>query len=805
MVVNIPNGSANTFHTANFPGVAIPAGTNLVVELMTPCRQTGCTASPGFPVGDGFATFFGSNNLGQSGPTYIRTGGGACALNDWTDISAIGFPNVHIIQLLGTGATNNCLLPLPACSGDVTNDGDVDTDDLLAVINTWGDVGPPRPQGDCAPLPNGDCTVNTDDLLAVINQWGECELPTGACCLSNGSCLQVSLKDCQAQSGTYNGDGSSCGTVNCPVVPLNDNCGGAFALEDGVNNVTNLNATNSAGVPGGACAFGGAVNFTRDVWYTYNATGTGQLTVSACGTTGAVTDTVLSIFSGTCGALTELVCDDDSCVAPAPELLSTATATINGAGTYYVRIGSWNNGPTGDIALEVTFTPIDNDLCDFAQPVAIPSTTNASFVGATADTAPVCNLVSPAVGRWYSVTGNGNTLTASTCVAGSPLWDARLAVYCGSSCANLFCVAAADNNSCSFFQETVSWCSAPGQTYWILVSNASGTTDNFTLTISNGSPCGNPVACGLANDECQGAITVNNGANLIDGTGATTSANIPGGACTGAATNFTNDSWYKYTPTTTGLVEFKLCDSALQQDDVLAVLSGTCAALTEIGCDDDGCNPATFAVPSIALAQVTTGVPVFVRVGTWNNTFPGGPRTLTITPGAGGCGTCTGTLENLPCRVNGDVGADDPNGGCNSEPDAFGFAVTSGQTVCGVSSHYVSSTGANSRDTDWYVFVAPADGNYTITGCSSWVGSSGLLIGFITNGTTDVTTCAAGGAAAFVAGAAVIPNNIEGSITSTLTGGTTYAVFAAPGDFTGGVACPAAGQTNYRITVTGPN
>jgi hypothetical protein len=57
---------------------------------------------------------------------------------------------------------------------------------------------------------------------------------------------------------------------------------------------------------------------------------------------------------------------------------------------------------------------------------------------------------------------------------------------------------------------------------------------------------------------------------------------------------------------------------------------------------------------------------------------------------------------------------------------------------------------------------------------------------------------------AFVAGAGVIPNNTEGSITSTLVGGTTYAVFAAPGDFTGGVQCPT-GASNYRITVTGPN
>lgn len=80
--------------------------------------------------------------------------------------SIVGIDNVEI-----TTAT-----PVP---GDVTGDGCVNVDDLLAVINSWGACPspPPPPPANCpadiAP-PQGDGLVNVDDLLAVINAWAPC-------------------------------------------------------------------------------------------------------------------------------------------------------------------------------------------------------------------------------------------------------------------------------------------------------------------------------------------------------------------------------------------------------------------------------------------------------------------------------------------------------------------------------------------------------------------------------------------------------------------------------------------------------
>ncbi len=61
------------------------------------------------------------------------------------------------------------------CPADITGNGFIDVDDLLAVINGWGKCAGPCPP--CAPdiaPPAGNCNVDVDDLLAVINAWGSC-------------------------------------------------------------------------------------------------------------------------------------------------------------------------------------------------------------------------------------------------------------------------------------------------------------------------------------------------------------------------------------------------------------------------------------------------------------------------------------------------------------------------------------------------------------------------------------------------------------------------------------------------------
>jgi hypothetical protein len=92
----------------------------------------------------------------------------------------------------------------PVCV-DIDGDGQVNIDDLLAVINHWGEC-PDLPSAcpeDLAPLNCGSHNVNIDDLLAVINDWGPCPGFTG-----ESAPMPQSVADCMDLSD-----------INCPGDP----------------------------------------------------------------------------------------------------------------------------------------------------------------------------------------------------------------------------------------------------------------------------------------------------------------------------------------------------------------------------------------------------------------------------------------------------------------------------------------------------------------------------------------------------------------------------------------------------------
>jgi hypothetical protein len=89
-----------------------------------------------------------------------------CCIADITDDGNI---NVNDLLTVINQWSGFCL----TCSGDVDGDLAVNVNDLLAVINAWGPCGLPCPPL-CAPDITGDCLVNVNDLLAVINAWGPC-------------------------------------------------------------------------------------------------------------------------------------------------------------------------------------------------------------------------------------------------------------------------------------------------------------------------------------------------------------------------------------------------------------------------------------------------------------------------------------------------------------------------------------------------------------------------------------------------------------------------------------------------------
>ncbi len=132
-------------------------------------------------------------------------------------------------------------------------------------------------------------------------------------------------------------------SVTISVRPDNDDCANAIAIADGPTTGTNVNATTQAGLPTSLCASG-----PLEVWYTYtNPLACAEtVTASLCG--GATFDTVIRIYSGTCGSFTNVACNDDFCA-----LQSQLTFTAAPLTTYYVAVGSFST-TTGPFTLTMT-------------------------------------------------------------------------------------------------------------------------------------------------------------------------------------------------------------------------------------------------------------------------------------------------------------------------------------------------------------------------------------------------------------------------------------------------------------------
>jgi hypothetical protein len=139
--------------------------------------------------------------------------------------------------------------------------------------------------------------------------------------------------------------------------------------------------------------------------------------------------------------------------------------------------------------------PPPNDECVDAIPLSVPDSVTGSTIDATDSEAPFCDTDVSAPGVWYTVTGTGNTMTATTCDGFA--YDTKINVYC-SGCDTLICVGGDDDSECETngLLSTVTWCSRPGVPYLILVDGFDGATGDFDLSISdNGVPCEGAVDC----------------------------------------------------------------------------------------------------------------------------------------------------------------------------------------------------------------------------------------------------------------------------------------------------------------------
>jgi len=157
-----------------------------------------------------------------------------------------------------------------------------------------------------------------------------------------------------------------CGTP--PPAPANDDCSNAIALTPGVVfadyalTTTSLGATSNVSDPLPSC---GAFNFDtngKDVWYSVVVPEAGTITIETQGNAGLV-DTAIEAYSGTCGSLVSILCNDDT-----TGLFSTLSLTGLTAGET-ILIRAWGyNGSQGSFVISA-----------FDGSLSAPSFDNANF------------------------------------------------------------------------------------------------------------------------------------------------------------------------------------------------------------------------------------------------------------------------------------------------------------------------------------------------------------------------------------------------------------------------------------------
>jgi WD40 repeat protein len=158
----LPNGNL-VVTNINGPTVLFDSVGEYLGPLGTSAQTWGMTVGPNgnvFTVGGMIREFDGqTGTLISSSPVQGMSGGG------------IAFRPASPADRNGNNVLDVCETPCIADISDPQN-GVVDVDDLLEVINNWGDCS--SPPALCIADISKDGTVDVDDLLIVINRWGAC-------------------------------------------------------------------------------------------------------------------------------------------------------------------------------------------------------------------------------------------------------------------------------------------------------------------------------------------------------------------------------------------------------------------------------------------------------------------------------------------------------------------------------------------------------------------------------------------------------------------------------------------------------
>ncbi|MDO8361417.1 MAG: S8 family serine peptidase [Actinomycetota bacterium] len=196
------------------------------------------------------------------------------------------------------------------------------------------------------------------------------------------------------------------------VVPDNDLVQDARVVSSGTytNTVTSAqNATTSATDLAHSCAFNGAGTGiaprigTHTLWWTYTPAVDGTVDLDTLSSSGSFTDTIMTVYTGTSGAFTEVACNDDEESVGSSLRSEILDLAVAGGTTYTVYVSRWSTTPTataGTVVLDVVFAA--------APAVVVAPTTVAVTEGGATDTYSLVLATAPTADVEVSVSGDAD-------------------------------------------------------------------------------------------------------------------------------------------------------------------------------------------------------------------------------------------------------------------------------------------------------------------------------------------------------------------------------------------------------------
>lgn len=385
-----------------------------------------------------------------------------------------------------------------------------------------------------------------------------------------------------------------------------------------------------------------------------------------------------------------------------------------------------------------------NDACGNATVLTLgAAATSGTNVNATATSEPAkpscwANANDPNNTVWYQFTTTTAGTYTVTLVSGSGIRG--LVEGLSGTCAALTSIGCADAGAQAATATMPLTGLAATTTYYIRVDGQNAQTGTFTIAVSG------PSSASGASDDCATAqnINVQSGFQSYNNTGSTGGEPVPSCWTTDGDGVADNTIWIKFTTGALGGTHTITTDDGTGTDTHIALYSGSCGTLTEIGCSEDIDGFPTFLNTSseIVAAGLAPNTTYYIMADLYDTGTVGAfslrVDSAVVTSG----GTCAGTTEDCcanaieltvddPCMDGSNVGATIESGERTandcwlSPPDATVWY----KFTTGTAGTYVITTSASTNtsippvlppaDTELKLFTGSC-GSFTLQGCSEW-------------------------------------------------------------------------------------